>query len=248
MTKRRILNATSVKKQDNMLAVRTDPTGANPVQGSFLVLGTGAQFLWCASGRDRGADVGADPTASSVRERDLVYARGLKESIIMTTNSPASWRWRRIAFTCKGVPFSSPVDLETSSGWVRMLRNVAGTAAGTTITSYIFKGAQNVDWQDVFVAKLDTNRVKVYYDKLRTLSSGNSNGKFFRSKHWFPMNQNLLYANDENGETETGDTHSTLGRAGMGDFYVLDFFDCTTLSSSDTLQFQPEATFYWHEK
>jgi len=247
-TRRRILNTSSVKKQDNMLAVRTDSIGANPVQGPFSIPGTGAAFLWCATSRDRGTGAGVDPTASSVRERDLVYMRGLKENIIMTTNSAAAWRWRRLCFTCKGLPFQTPVSLETSSGWVRMLRNIGGSSAITAATDYIFKGAQNVDWQDVFVAKPDTNRIKVYYDSLRTLSSGNAQGRFFRSRHWYPMNQNLMYGNDENGENETGGDLSTLGRAGMGDYYVLDFFDASTLNATDTLAFQPEATLYWHER
>lgn len=248
MSKRRILNTSSVKKQDNMLALSLDSSGGTPEQRAFDVPGTGALFVWCATARDRGTSSGSDATASSVRERDAVYMRGLKESIIMSTNSAASWRWRRICFTVKGVPLGTGVATETNSGWTRQLWNRAGTAFSGVVASLIFRGTQGVDWQDVFVAKVDTNNIKVCYDRLRTLSSGNQVGKFFRDKRWYPMNKTLVYQNDEAGEGESNEFFSTNGRAGMGDYYIVDYIDCATLNSADTLKFQPEATLYWHER
>lgn len=230
-----------------MLALTLDSTGGSPTQQAASIPGTGALFVWCATSRDR-SDTSSDPTASSVRERDTIYARGLKESIIMKTNSAVSWRWRRICFTCKGVPFGTTVSSETNAGWVRQLWNRGGTTFAGTVASLLFRGQQGVDWQDVFVAKLDTNNITVKYDHLKTLSSGNQNGKFFRHKQWMPMNKNLTYANDENGENETLASYSTFGKQGMGDYYIVDYFDSASLLSTDTLSFQPEATFYWHEK
>lgn len=230
-----------------MLALSLDAAGGNPQQRAFSIPGTGALFIWCATARDRGLSTG-DPVASSVRERDEVFMRGLKENIIMATNSAASWRWRRICFTCKGTPLGTTMASETNSGWTRQLWNRAGSPYALTISTFLFRGAQGVDWQDVFVAKPDTNLVKVHYDRLRTLSSGNNVGRFFRDSRWYPMNQNLMYQNDEQGETESNEYFSTYGRAGMGDYYIVDYFDCSTLAASDTLSFQPEATLYWHEK
>ncbi len=112
----------------------------------------------------------------------------------------------------------------------------------------IFRGTQGIDWVDFFVAKPDTNRIKVYSDTLRTFQSGNQSGRYFKSQKWYPMNENLVYGNDERGETEDPVIYSTAGRQGMGDYYIMDFFDCTTFASADTLFFQPEATLYWHEK
>ncbi len=203
--------------------------------------------MWCPTARDRGSNI-SDPVSSSVRERDAVYMRGLKENIILKTNTSVSWRWRRICFTCKGMPLGTSMVSETNSGWTRQLWNRGATTFAALVANLIFKGQQGVDWQDVFVAKLDTNNIKVCYDRLRTLSSGNQNGKFFRDNRWYPMNKTLVYQNDEQGEAESNEAFSTTGRAGMGDYYIVDYFDSASLTSSDVLNFQPEATLYWHER
>lgn len=248
-SRRRILNIASKKKQDNMLATRLDAGGNNPTVGAFTIPGTGGQFLWSPTIRDRASGATpSDPTSVSVRESDICYMRGLRESIIFASNSAASWRWRRVCFTCKGLPFGPQVALETNNGWTRLLWNIAGTGVLSTAVDTVFRGTQGIDWVDFFVAKVDTNRVKVYSDTLRTFSSGNQAGKYFKDKKWYPMNENLVYNNDERGEGETATTASTTGRAGMGDYYIMDLFDCTTLAAADTLFFQPEATLYWHEK
>ena len=62
------------------------------------------------------------------------------------------------------------------------------------------------------------------------------------------MNKNMVYANDENGEGETLDVISTASKHGMGDYYVVDFFNANGGTASDLLDFNPEATLYWHEK
>lgn len=233
-----------------MLPVVAANDGTATVPGPLTINGNQPMMLlWCATARDRVSNVGRD-NASSVRESDLVYMRGLKEKINIVTTTQASWHWRRICFTAKGVnQFLTAVDaLETSAGWVRLLTNINNTTSGNNILGYVFKGTQGVDWYDAFTAKVDTNRVSIKYDQTRNFSSGNAQGRYFKHKNWFPMNQNLMYSNDEAGESESNDNHSTLGRAGMGDYYVLDFITCATGQSADTMLFTPEATLYWHEK
>lgn len=251
MSKRRILNMTSKKKQDNMLCVTATSAGQTPAQAPLTIPGNvPVQLVWCATARDRESPNGSDTTIS-VRESDVCFMRGLKERVAVSTNSGASWKWRRICFTAKGLngSFGTGVDsLETSSGWVRLVANQNNTTMGNFLLQYMFKGTQGVDWSDAFVAKVDTNRITVKYDKLFRMSSGNSNGKYYDRKFWFPMNHNLNYSNDEAGETEGNDNHSTLGKAGMGDYYVVDFIICQTNSDGDRLIFNPEATLYWHEK
>lgn len=254
MSRRRVLNISSNKKRDNMAPfAATGATGVTGAIGPALVPGnTGGVYLWCATARDRLSGVG-DPNASSVRTTDSTYMRGLKEKIFFQTNTPASWRWRRICFEIKN-SFTFTHDLESSNGWTRYLWNSAGTARTTDITTLIFEGAQNVDWIDVFTAKVDTSRVKIHRDFTRVLSSGNQNGKFFQDNRWYAMNKTLLYANDENGEAESSDKYASNGRFGMGNYFVVDFFDCTDTSvdgssaATSTLAFRPEATLYWHEK
>lgn len=62
------------------------------------------------------------------------------------------------------------------------------------------------------------------------------------------MNKNLVFSNDEAGETETSDAFSTVGKAGMGDFYIYDIFQSIGTDAAQHLAFEPQATLYWHEK
>jgi hypothetical protein len=249
MSRKRILNISTNKKRDNMAPFAADSTGTSGGVGPVTIAGsTGGVFIYCATARDRVSAVG-DGTASSVRQNDMVYMRGLKESIFMSTSTPASWRWRRICFDLKNT-FAFNDALQTSAGWTRYLWNSAGTTRASSLNLLIFEGQSGVDWFDPFTAKLDTSRVKVMYDKTRVLNSGNSLGRFYRYKHWYPMNKNLQYGNDENGEAESGDIYASNTRFGMGNFYVVDLFDCTDTSTNpgSSLTFSPEATLYWHEK
>lgn len=250
MGRRQILNISSKKKQDNMAPVVTDNAGGSVTPGPLRIVGNvPMMLLWCATARDRESPTGSDTTIS-VRESDICYMRGLKEKINITTNSAASWHWRRICFTAKGInSLITAVDsVQTSVGWTRMMTNINNTTSGNFLLGYVFRGSQGVDWNDAFTAKVDTNRVTLKYDKTRIFASGNQLGRYFKHQNWLPMNKNLHYSNDEAGETESNDTHSSLGKAGMGDYYILDFFTCATNTAGDTMDFTPEATLYWHEK
>nr|QXN75548.1 MAG: capsid protein [Genomoviridae sp.] len=258
MTRRRILNVTSKKKQDNMAPVVTSPTGGNATPGPYGYSAFGgtptvqaAMFVWCPTARDR-IPFGDDVTSVATRNSDLCYMRGLKETILMQTNSAVPWRWRRVCFTAKGFYNfrSGAVDsFENSNGWTRLLTDQRPTSYGAAIRAAIFRGQEGVDWNDVMTAKLDSGRITVKYDVTRTINSGNQTGVLRTFKMWHPMNKNLLYGNDEQGDSETADLHSTLGRAGMGDFYVLDFLQAAGFAlAGDSLSFNPEATLYWHEK
>lgn len=237
-----------------MLPYATNPDGSGGTPTSFGVPSTGGVFLWNATARDRISSQG-DPNASSLRESDTVFMRGLKERIVLTPSDDVSWMWRRITFTVKGASsVFTPIAnyIETSRGWNRLLVNSNGSTTNTAIVSYIFEGAVNVDWLDVMTAKVDTNRVKLMSDRTKVIGSGNGRGRFHRYKYWYPMNKNFIYANDENGESESTDVVHSLGRQGMGDYYVIDFFKCalpdTTTPAAHVLDFNPEATLYWHEK
>lgn len=255
MTRRRILNVTSKKKQDNMVPVSTSATGTNPATRGYVIGTTQAvQFIWCATARDRESNQN-NPTADSVRESSTCFMRGLKERVFITTNSPVAWRWRRICFTAKGYYTNQggAVDsLQTSQGWVRLLSDQNTTPFGNAVLSDVFAGTQNVDWFDVFAAKTDNSRLTIKYDRTITINSGNQNGVFRSFNQWHPMNKNLVYNDDELGEDETVDWHSTTGKAGMGDYYVVDFITSNGgtggTTPTDTLTFSPEATLYWHEK
>lgn len=260
MSRKRILNIASVKKQDNMQPVVANNSGGGAVPGPYGYSAFGsagtvvpAQFIWCATARDRVSNLSpGDPNASSVRTKDNVYMRGLKERILLQTNSNVPWRWRRICFTVKGLYASADgaVDsLENSNGWTRFISNFYNTNFGNHINTFLFKGSFGIDWNDVLTAKVDTQRVTVKYDVLRNINSGTNYGVLRSYKMWMPMNKSLVYANDELGESESSDTHSTQGKAGMGDYFIVDYFQSHAVATSnDSLSFEPQATLYWHER
>lgn len=63
------------------------------------------------------------------------------------------------------------------------------------------------------------------------------------------MNKNLTYDDDENGGDLQSNFLSTLGKRGMGDYWVIDIFGAAPgATAGSTLVFAPEASLYWHEK
>lgn len=237
-----------------MLPYTTAPNGDEGTATTFGLTGLeSGSFLWCATTRDR-VSMDGDPNASSVRESDRVFMRGLRERITITTKGGLAWHWRRICFCTKGVYFG-PINnnIETSRGWSRLLVNSTGSTTLENLASIVFKGTRTVDWLKPFDAKVDTNRIDVKYDKTRVISAGNERGIFKEYKLWHPMNKNFIYSNDEFGEEETlGSTTSNFhacGKQGMGDYWIWDLFEPATAGlSTDVLDFAPQATLYWHEK
>nr|QVW56503.1 MAG: capsid protein [Gemycircularvirus] len=265
MTKKRILNVTSKKKRNGMLSwSNTTASGGSQItaQGPAYVNGsTGGLFLFCPTAMD--LTVNNTPNLfidASNRTSTTCYMRGLSEHIRIQTSSPIPWFWRRICFTVKGFPFlrsaspTNPEDsyVETNNGMERLWLNIGinnSTVYYNSITALLFKGVSQKDWTDPLIAPLDTSRVTVKYDKTWTIKSGNAAGAVTERKHWFPMNHNLVYDDDESGTTTDTSFRSVSSKAGMGDYYVLDFFSSGTGGGvSDLIRIDSNATLYWHEK
>lgn len=146
---------------------------------------------------------------------------------------------------------SDGLYLETSNGWVRQLANLRGTAIENSFTTHVFRGTRNVDWSDFHTAKVDTGRITVKSDRKTLLYSGNDTGIARVYNRWYPMNKNLLYNNDENGEAENNTVVSVTSKQGMGDYFVMDFFDCVNPAGGtdqSILRWTAHSTLYWHEK
>lgn len=239
----------------------TPAPGANgSVKADTITAATGGTYLWRCTQRDRLPNSGPDTNSVALRTSDICFMRGLKETIMLSTNSARTWFWRRICFTSKGHPFigkdyNAEFAVETASeGWVRYVANLRGqspdvwTAARNAMTTTLFRGARGIDWLDPHNAKVDNMMIKVMYDKSVMLRSGNDSGTMHRFKHWYPMNKNLYYENEESAEGETSGNVSIKGPAGMGDYYIVDFIDCVGGTTTDTITFLPQATLYWHER
>ncbi|QCS37591.1 capsid protein [Tortoise genomovirus 23] len=263
MSSKRILNMVSRKKRDSMMSY-SNVTTLNPVNGQTYTAGPAVlrgdqtyMFAWIPTARDLSY---SNNTANSIinesqRTSTTCYMRGLKEAMNVRTNSGAAWQWRRICFTNKGDDFVGINDIgsnyytETSNGMVRTMNNINTKSSSTALIDRLFRGTQNKDWLNLFNAPLENRNFKIWYDRTISIASGNEQGLVRTYKHWFPMNKNLVYDDDENGENIKQSFLSTTGKPGMGDYYIVDFFQPSDgQDQSDTLALLPEATLYWHEK
>lgn len=247
----------------------TQSGGSSYQQAAAVVNGgladsTVSAFLWGATQRDNTLNAsGSTGTrfTQATRTSSAPFMVGLSEKIEIQCNTGMPWQWRRICFTMKGppiVPNSSTSGayfnnaLETSYGYTRVMNQIPGNPGSNPMYALmvvVFKGQVNSDWNDPMTASTDNSRVSIKYDKTTTLASGNEDG-FIRSyRRWHPMKRTLVYDDDEAGGGESASGFSTIGRAGMGDYYVLDMFRARQGSATtDQLTVRPEATLYWHEK
>lgn len=272
MSTKSILNKTSRKKRDGMISYsNTGATGSatSGGLGAAIIQGAvGGIVLWCPTARSLGVGTNAPPLGSvaavAQRTATTCFMRGVSERIRIQTNSHTPWYWRRICFTTKGsVPFlannSSDTPtvgqssfIDSSSGILRGAINQNINSMTNTVNDQqttLFKGVSGVDWVDLITAPVDTSRVTLKYDKVKCIRSTNEAGAILDPKMWHPMNHNLVYADDENGSTETSVYNSVTSKAGMGDYIIYDIFQTGAGgTASDLLSFRPEATLYWHER
>lgn len=208
------------------------------------------------------------------RSATTCFMRGLKESMDCATNDGTSWNWRRICFSLKegykllvpnvGPPTSGDIQnkvyLEDPSlGYVRQWTNIYNSFSGSNrgyIDQILFKGTRQFDWVDPFTAQVDKDRVRLHFDKMMTIKSGNASGTIRNMKFWHPMNKNLTYSEDELGFQEGGTSsgpyaqvYASSGAKGMGDYFVLDIVNSNpAATTSSTLQWNSTSTMYWREK
>lgn len=248
MTKRRILNVTSTKKQDNMLPYVQLGDGTGQAIGPTTVPSAGGgAYIFSPSARTFD-NTGNTPMA---RNSQTTYVRGFKEKISMRMSDGAGWRWRRIVFAAKGLGTANTGRpyLDTSSGYARVMTRISGSTFYDNLVAILFKGTYNVDWSNPYTAKVDTQRVTLLSDKSRTIGNGNTSPRYLKHQQWYPINKNIVYGDEEAGGLVTGNLYSTTSKAGIGDIYVLDFFDCAEgTANAHTLIVDPECTYYWHEK
>nr|WNK16368.1 MAG: capsid protein [Genomoviridae sp.] len=265
MSTRVLLNKTSQKKRDNMLSY-TNTTAADPFSTTYTGTGAvmrfpvgqtnpGSEFFYVWNATARPAETSEGQRGSkidvSLRTSESIYAKGLRERITLETNNSAPWEWRRVCFTSKDDfgqtdPDTATFFRQTSSGMVRM---VSALSTGIYLQSELFEGERNQDWLSVFTAPLSRKNFSIKYDKTRIIRSTNNSGTIREYKLWHPMESNLAYREEQQGETMTESAVSVTGRVGMGNYYVIDMFrKHGNNDDQSTLTFTPEATFFWHEK
>lgn len=236
------------------------PVAASP---AFVRGDNVSVFTWCPTAQTLTTDSLARNEAS--RTASTCYMRGLSEHIRIQTNTGVPWFHRRICFTYRGPSnfnTPSPLDLaqvtqytsfiDPASGPQRLflnqkINNNTNTTAGQF--AILFKGIESVDWTDPIIAPIDTTRVSLKFDKTWTMQSGNANGIVRERKLFHPMNKNLVYDDDENGDVEIGSYFSVDSKAGMGDYYVVDIISPgQAATAADIMLITSNSTLYWHEK
>jgi len=273
MSKKRILDVTTVKKRDNMLPY-TNLTNASQGGTTYLAapavingqtssdpnVNSPVCLLWCATARD------LDDTAGNINVRVNETARtsvtpymvGLREKVEIQLSSGLPWQWRRICFTYKGplggADSSSSFQpyTESTAGYRRTVNSVQGDRnAGQQYSLYeiLFAGQNASDWLDPMIAKTDQTRVTVKYDRTRTIASGNDRGMVRKFNMYHPMGATLAYNDDERGGNMASSPYSVESKVGMGDYWVVDLIRSRFgAATTDQMIFSPSATLYWHEK
>ncbi|UBQ66225.1 Cap protein [egret CRESS-DNA virus] len=264
MSRKGLLNATSTKKQDTMLAwSNTNSAGGQQTIAARQVTVKGDTGYWGifnATARDLEAAAGKRDRAS--RSATTCFAVGIREQLRIQTGSALPWLWRRICFTYKGdaltdVDTDTPTSafygyVDTTNGlqraWVNSyINNEPGRLARQQ--GLIFQGTASVDWNNPITAKVDTTRVSLKYDQTRALHTGNSSGYFKVHKVWHGMYKNIVYGDEERGALENSVYVSTESKAGMGDYYIVDIFQPGVGGATgDLLAVDSSSTYYWHEK
>lgn len=264
MSTRTLLNKTSQKKRDNMLAF-TNTTASNPFAPDFTQGGavmrfpigqtnpTEFVFIFNASARPGENSTGqrGSKIDTSLRTSESIYAVGIKERIQLETNNAAPWEWRRICFTSKddfgeADPDESKYFRRTSNGMVRLL---SAQEEPTYLNDSLFEGQRNKDWLSVITAPLSRKHYSIKYDKTRVLRSTNNSGTIKNYKLWHQMGHNIVYEEEQAGENMVDSSVSVTGKAGMGNYYIMDIFRKHGVNDDQsTLTYTPESTFYWHEK
>jgi len=272
MSTKSILNKTSRKKRNDMLTysnTANDGTLQPTVSKQPLNVRANSTFVsfWCATAMDIKRGGGYNTIADvSARTSTTCYMRGLSENWRIQTSSGVPWFHRRICFTVTDAVFAvyrqaSPLVSQTTfidingEGMQRMLENYAEGSDSMVApfgyyTEVLFKGQRNTDWNDFITAKVDDKRVKVKYDRVRTITSGNSNGTVRNFKFWHPMNSNLTYDDDVTGEeTGTSNYYAAETNQKMGNYMICDIIQPGAGgTATDLFRVSAEATLYWHEK
>lgn len=263
---RRIVDAASTKKRDNMMGY-TNVTLTNPggIGGTYT---TNSAVIPADNDARTGFKwsiylplaIGFDPANHlNTRSKPTVYYRGWKEVIKYETTSGLPWLHRRILFWLKDRALAANLGAllyapqYTSNGYSRSFTVVPSTVPTNegSVRSLLFKGNYTSDWIDPMLAAVDTNAVKLYSDTTYRISSGNDSGVTKIRKCWYPINRNFYYGYDESGSNpEAHDIYHVSGPKGPGDLLVVDFFRAHqgATSTDDLLSVRMETTLYWHEK
>jgi len=254
-SRRRILNVATIKKHDNMLPHVATPDGV--VTPGHLTTGTGFTSLFMPSARK----LAYDAVGESDRNRQVTYAVGYKERVEVNIVGGGVWKWRRVVFLLRGrelyeentwlAPYFDKTSDIRGCDMVRLICQPP-SAQRQEIRRVLWDGSEGLDWSSEFTAKVDTSRVTLLYDRTFTFNPRNESGYSRTFKFWHRLGRTLVYDEDEEGGVvDSGGSYvSVKGKAGCGDMYIYDvaYLAVPAAAGNAALTFNPEGTWYWHER
>jgi len=259
MSRRSVLNVTSRKKVDSMLPIVVDESSVETA-GRYNSVSP-LLCLFVPNARTTRTPV----TNPAVRNSSDIFAVGYKEKVQIDIMGGGTFMWRRIVFMLKGSDLRSAMDSSGAGNIPAQLynqtteggcRRVIGPLEGVTnardeLQSYVFRGQEDIDWANQFTAPLDTRRITVKSDKLRVIRPGNDTGASRRYSLWYPIRRTISYEDDMESDVVGDRPFSTAGLRGVGDMYIMDIMAITNLVNDapvTSYNFNPEGSFYWHER
>lgn len=236
IAKKRILDIASTKKHDTMgLAIATGGVWAltnSAIPGDNNV----HSMVWCPTARH------LDPDENQ-RNRTTVYYKGISDRFMLSTTDVSVWLWRRLVVSSATV-YGGGAYQNTNT----YFRN--GTVDDPIVNGLLedlFSGTKTVDWTEPFTAKTTSQRFRIHSDRFRYIRPQGINGDIRMHKHYYPLNHNLQYADEEikGGRASSDVAATTMGN--LGNVYIVDLFKCNRVNAPSLL-IQGDATVYWHEK
>lgn len=272
-SKRYMIDRMSTKKKDTMIVA--SPGGINPDPKAITQAGRPPQLGFNTIDLTGIHVILFNPTHrflvpnnaayNALRTSTRPFIKGLMERVELNPTDGSTWWWRRIIFAVKqrmGNTDTTEANIgaqaTVGATSYRQIRDLSGETSGNyydtnvTLQTLLFEGVQSVDWLSPLSAKIDQTRVTLIKDKTRSVSSGNDWGKPRIFRDWTPINKTLVYDDEENGLAVTPSPRSVTSKSGIGNIYVVDFFQCPRPANSGTpgsgMTVNPASTLYWHEK
>jgi len=116
-------------------------------------------------------------------------------------------------------------------------------------TGGLFKGTRGFDFDtgygQLLTAAVDKENIRILSDKTRSITSGNDSGVMRKFKMYTPLNQKMVYADQESG-TMLSNSSYAAPNSPLGDVYVFDLF-VQLQGAPGSLTVSGQGTAYWHE-
>lgn len=245
VSNKRILNVSTVKKQDSFLGsgqaatplVYFDafgPSIANPASGQL--------YAWCPTYRTLTGNQG---TFYNRRGTTRSYVRGFRENIEFTLSDGSPLQWRRVVIG-SNLNVVNTVSYDTANPDVYGRTQTANQSSYFALLEVVMQGANGSDWNNYMTAKLDAKRCTIYYDKTRVIKPTTSGGAIMKFKQWHPINKSMTYDDEETGGT-IASSGWMANEPPNHNVYVLDMFRAPT-APTNSPKWSITSTVYWHER